>query len=202
MSGRRPRVLAAGLLVLVATLLGTGLLVREVRGVAGPHYFDTGQRLLEHGDARLGLTYVATALAIAPSDFRIQTYFLAVLDEDRFKDDLQLHESLRQLLPHYPPLMERLARLYEGQQKGAQAGALYQAWEEERPESAESHAMAGEHYRFAGQDRKAVQAFSRYLDVVEDSDYATRRIAESAAKVAVAVAVAAAVGVAMSDSSR
>jgi tetratricopeptide (TPR) repeat protein len=201
-SPRRTRLIAAGLVVLVAALLGTGLVVRDVRGGSGPRYFETGRRLLESGDPRLGLTYVATALAIAPSNFGIQTYFLAVLDQDRFKDDLQLHESLRLLLPQYPPLMERLAKLYEGTQQQAAAGQVYEEWQSLRPENAEPHAEAGEHYRFAGQDRKAIEAFSQYMDVVEESDYATRRIAESAAKVAAAVAVAAAVGVAMRDSGR
>lgn len=191
------RVLAAGLVVLLAALVGVGLAVRDVRAVSGPRYFDTGRRLIEGGDPRQGLTYVATALAIAPSDFRIQTYFLALLDQGRFKDDLQLHEALRVVLPEYPPLMERVARLYEGRRQPAEAARVYEEWRDLRPGNAEPQAMAGEHYRFAGEDRKAVEAFSRYVDLVEESDYATRRIAESAAKVAAAMAVAAAVGVAM-----
>jgi len=160
-------------------------------------YFDRGQALVAHGDARMGLQYVATAVALEPNNFVAQTYLLALLDQDRFKDDLDVLASVRPILPHYPPVIERTAKLLEGGQHPEEAEAFYEEWRTLRPDSAEAQARAGEHYRFAGKDKEALDAFSSYLNVVQESDYAVRRIAESAAKIATAQAAAVAIQTAM-----
>jgi hypothetical protein len=122
---------------------------------------------------------------------------VTLLDQDRFKDDLDVLASVRPILPKYPPVIERAAKLLEGKQHQGEAGALYEEWRTLRPDSAEAHARAGEHYRFAGKDKEALDAFSDYLGVVEESDYAVRRIAETAAKIATAQAAAVAIHVAL-----
>jgi tetratricopeptide (TPR) repeat protein len=194
---------ALGAIGLLAAALAAFLIVPAAMGApAGRGYFERGQALATRGDARLGAQYVAVALALAPDDFGIQTYFLSLVGQDRFGGDVALMESLRPILPAYPPLLERLARLYEGQQRQDEAETLYEDWRTLRPDSAEAQARAGEHYRFAGKDKEALDAFSDYLGVVQESDYAVHRIAESAAKLAAALAVAAAVGVAMRDNGR
>jgi tetratricopeptide (TPR) repeat protein len=188
-------------------LLGIGVLVVAI-GIAAPAaaatgtgsaYFATGRQLLEHGDARLGLEYVATAVALEPGNFVAQSYFVALLDQDRFKDDLGVLSSVRPILPQYPPVLERAAKLLEGKQREGEAEALYEEWRALRPDSAEAQARAGEHYRFAGKDKEALDAFTDYLAVVQDSDYAVRRIAETAAKVATAQAAAVAIHMAMNQ---
>jgi tetratricopeptide (TPR) repeat protein len=195
---------ALGLLAAAAAVLCLASAPAAGARATGRHgYFERGQDLMTKGDAGLGVRYVAVALAMSPGDFGIQTYFLALLDQDRFASDVALMEALHRILPAYPPVLERLARLYEGSGRHeAEAEALYEDWRTLRPDSAEAHAMAGEHYRFAGKDREALNAFSDYLGVVQESDYAVDRIAESAAKLAAAMAIAAAVGVAMRDNGR
>jgi tetratricopeptide (TPR) repeat protein len=194
-SRRGTKVMAVAAVLLT---LGLGGIAAARPGAAnGTAYFNAGHKLLEQGDTRLGLQYVATAVALNPNDFGAQTYLQSLLDQDRFRDDAVVLESIRPLLPTYPPLMERLAKVYEGQQRQGEAGKIYEAWQAERPESAEPQARAGEHYRFTGENAKAVQAFSQYLDVVQESDYALRRIAESAAKIATAQAALTAIHVAL-----
>jgi tetratricopeptide (TPR) repeat protein len=167
--------------------------VFTAQAATGSAYFTTGRNLVEHGDARLGIQYVATALALEPNNFVTQTYFVTLLDQDRFRDDLGVLAAVRPILPQYPPVIERTAKLLEGKQKQGEAEALYEKWRSLRPDSAEAQARAGEHYRFVGKDREALDAFSDYLAVVQESDYAVRRIAESAAKIATTQAAAMAV---------
>jgi tetratricopeptide (TPR) repeat protein len=185
---------------LVAGLIAAIGLVVTAEADTGSAYFNVGRKLVEHGDAHLGIQYVATALALEPSNFVTQTYFVTLLDQDRFRDDLGVLSSVRPILPHYPPVLERAAKLLdEKQQRGEEADALYEEWRTLRPDSAEAQARAGEHYRFAGKDKEALDAFSDYLGVVQESDYAVRRIAESAAKIAIAQTAAVAIHLAVNQ---
>jgi tetratricopeptide (TPR) repeat protein len=179
----------AGALVLVAWVLHAS------SAMAGPGaaYFEAGQKLVAEGDETLGLRYVATSILLEPDNFAAQIYFLSMVDRARFRGDVAVMEQLRLTLPTYVPLLERLALLYDGKQRQAEAGRLYEAWRALRPDSAEAPARAGEHYRFTGQHDRAVEAFSRHLNVVEESDYAVERIAESEVGAAIDGPVAAAV---------
>jgi tetratricopeptide (TPR) repeat protein len=186
------RTILRGVVGIGALVMAAGAVV-TAQAATGSAYFHVGRQLVEHGDARLGIQYVATALAIEPNNFVTQTYFVALLDQDRFRDDLAVLAAVRPILPQYPPVIERTAKLLEGRQQEGEAEALYEKWRALRPDSAEAQARAGEHYRFAGKDQEALDAFSDYLNVVQESDYAVRRIAESAARIATTQAAAMAI---------
>jgi tetratricopeptide (TPR) repeat protein len=183
-TGTLERILSVSATVVVLT----STLAPKAMAGPGTAYFDTGRELVAEGRTELGLRHVATAVALEPDNFVAQTYFVSMLDRDPFRDDPAKLKSLTAVLPRYVPLLDRLALLYEGKKRQAEAERLYAAWAELRPASAEVHARAGEHYRFTGQDDKAIAAFTRYLEVVEESGYGVRRITESTLRKAVRTA--------------
>jgi tetratricopeptide (TPR) repeat protein len=143
----------------------------------GAAYFEKGRALLAEGHAAEGFRLVAVAVAIEPGNIPYQTYLLAYVDQADYNADLGLLEDLHRLAPLSTPLMQRLAKLYDGKQRHAEAEALYLKWAELRPDQPEPYARLGEHYYFTGRYDKALAAFARHRALVGESDYAMRRMA-------------------------
>jgi|GEM_PF-1542010 tetratricopeptide (TPR) repeat protein len=168
---------AATVLLLVSS---TSLAYGAGSGTAatpGARYFDTGRSLLAEGRVQEGFRLLAVSVALAPADVARQTYFLAYLDRNAFNWDVKLHEDLVAVNPAYPPLLQRLGKLYEGKQRFGEAEALYRRWSELRPGQPEPFARLGELYYFTGRYREGLDAFSRHRELVGESDYALRRMA-------------------------
>lgn len=143
----------------------------------GARYFDTGRALMAQGDTLEGFQMMTVSVALAPGDVARQAYLLAYLDRNTFNWDVKLHEALVAIAPTYPPLLQRLGKLYEGKGRHAEAEALYLKWARLRPGQPEPWARLGEHYYFTGQYRKGLAAFARHRELVGESDYALRRMA-------------------------
>jgi tetratricopeptide (TPR) repeat protein len=143
----------------------------------GAHYFDQGRALLAEGKTTEGFKLLALSVNMAPDDMARQAYFLTYLDRNAYNWDVPLHEALVALAPTYPPLLQRLAKLYEGKQRYADAEALYLKWAALRPNQPEVYARLGEHYYFTGEYEKGLAAFARHRELVGESDYALRRMA-------------------------
>lgn len=143
----------------------------------GVRYFDAGRALLARGEAEAGLKALTTAVVLAPDNVAYQTYLLAVLDQGEHNWDVPLHEALHAVAPAYPPLIQRLAKLYDGKGRHGDAEALYLTWARLRPDQPEPFARLGEHYFFTGRYDAAIQAWTRHQALTGESDYALRRMA-------------------------
>jgi tetratricopeptide (TPR) repeat protein len=159
----------------VAALLLTAATARAAE--PGAKYFDAGRALLAQGQAEEGFRMLAMSVVMAPDDVARQAFFLTYLDRNAYNWNVPLLESLVAVAPSYPPLLQRLAKLYEGKQKNAEAEALYLKWAALRPDQAEPYARLGEHYYFTGEYEKGLAAFARHRELVGESDYALRRMA-------------------------
>jgi tetratricopeptide (TPR) repeat protein len=143
----------------------------------GARYFDAGRALVARGETEAGLKALTVAVVLAPDNVAYQTYLLAYLDGSGRNWDVGLHEALHAVAPAYPPLLQRLAKLYDGKDRHADAEALYLKWARLRPDQPEAYARLGEHYYFSGQYADALKAWDRHRDLVGGSDYAERRMA-------------------------
>jgi Flp pilus assembly protein TadD len=143
----------------------------------GVRYFDAGRAMLARGETEAGLKALTVAVVLAPDNVGYQTYLLAYLDRSEHSWDVPLHEALHAVAPAYPPLLQRLAKLYDGKGRQGDAEALYLAWARLRPDQPEPYARLGEHYFFARRYDDAIQAWSRHRALTGESDYALRHIA-------------------------
>jgi tetratricopeptide (TPR) repeat protein len=143
----------------------------------GIRYFDAGRALIARGATRTGLEALTVAVVLAPDNVAYQTYLLGVLDQGEHNWDVPLHEALHAVAPAYPPLLQRLAKLYEGKSRYGDAEALYLTWARLRPDQPEPYARLGEHYFFTGRYADAMQAWTRHRALMGESDYALRRMA-------------------------
>jgi len=143
----------------------------------GARYFDAGRALLARGETETGFKALVTAVVLAPDNVAYQTYLLASLDRSEHNWDVSLHEALHAVAPAYPPLLQRLGKLYDGKGRYADAEALYLKWAKLRPDQPEPHARLGEHYFFTGRYDDALKAWTRHRKLMGESDYALRRMA-------------------------
>jgi len=143
----------------------------------GARYFDAGRALMARGETGKGFQALTVAVVLAPENVAYQTYLLAYLDNSEHNWDVSLHEALHAVAPAYPPLLQRLAKLYEGKARYGDAEALYVKWAEMRPDQPEPYARLGEHYFFTGRYDDAIEAWSRHRALMGESDYALRRMA-------------------------
>lgn len=157
-------------------LLGAGP-VLGADAAPGARYFDTGRALLARGRTLEGFTMLATSVTLAPDNVARQAFLLTYLDRNAYNWDVSLHEALVAVAPAYPPLLQRLGKLYDGKQRHAEAEALYLKWAALRPDQPEPWARLGEHYTFTGEYEKGLAAFARHRALVGESDYAQRRTA-------------------------
>jgi tetratricopeptide (TPR) repeat protein len=143
----------------------------------GARYFEAGRALLARGETRTGFEALTVAVVLAPGNVAYQTYLLASLDRNEHNWDVPLHEALHAVAPAYPPLLQRLGKLYDGKARYADAEALYLQWAHMRPNQPEPHARLGEHYFFLGRYDDAIRAWDRHRTLMGESDYALRRMA-------------------------
>jgi len=170
------RLAQAAILFSLVTGSPVSLQAQAGPAVPGARYFDAGRTLLAQGQVIPGFQALTVAVLLAPDDMTRQAYLLAQLDRGDHNWDVALHEALYAVAPAYPPILQRLAKLYEGKGRSADAEALYLKWAAMRPDNPEPFARLGEHYLFTGRYQEAVDAFERHRALVGDSDYAVRRL--------------------------
>jgi len=124
-------------------------------------YFEVGRTLVENGQPRQGLVYVAVAVALSPTNVAAQTYLLALLDRDCCRTDLGLHETLHTVLPTYRPVTERLALLHERRGGIERAGALHLQAAGLGPQDPGARERLATYYAFVGRSDLAQVAASR-----------------------------------------
>jgi len=134
-------------------------------------------RLTQAGDVAAGARILAARVATRPDDVAAQAYLTMALDRMAAQGDIEGLEGVRQVLPDWPPVLERLGRLYDNQGRHAEAEAVYRSWVTLRPANPEPYARMAEHEVVAGNYPKAVTLFQRHRALVGESDYADRRIA-------------------------
>ncbi len=139
-------------------------------------YFELAQLLFKGGDPAKGFSALAKGIKITPDGHHMQSYFLYQLDKTEYKTRLELVQSLHKILPEYPPLLERLGRLYQGQGKDKEAEALFRKWVSKRPDSAEAHSRLGEFLRVTGKLEPAAAEFETVRTLMGESSYALRRL--------------------------
>ncbi len=139
-------------------------------------FFEIGRLQFELGDPGAGFVSLAKAVKLAPQGHHVHTYFLHQLDKTAYKSRLALLETLAKIVPDYPPLMERLGRLYQGKGKDDKAEALFKRWVSLRPDNAEPHARLAEFYRATGKSKRAIPHFQKVREIMGESSYALRRL--------------------------
>jgi TPR repeat protein len=143
-------------------------------------HLDVGRALVEGGDALDGLRHVAVAVALAPDDMGAQTYLLAVLDLDRFRQDVGLHEAVAAVLPSFRPVLDRLARLYELDARYAEAAAVHLREVGLKPDDAETQARLAVYFYFMGERDLARGALARYRALGGDPEAILKRLPDPA----------------------
>lgn len=134
--------------------------------------------MLGHGDAAQAARLLAARVAVRPDDLSAQTWLTVTLDRLVADGDLDAVEGVRQVLPAWPPVLERLGGLYEDRGRNDEAAALYHAWITLRPANPEPYARLAEHELAHGGYKKAIALFERHRVLIGgESDYAERRIA-------------------------
>jgi len=140
-------------------------------------WFELGDLRFRAGRDHAGFLALANAVRLAPAGHHSQSYLLHQLDKSAYKFDLSLHEDLEKILPDYPPLLERLGRLYQGKSgQDAAAEARFAKWVKLRPDSPAAHARLAEFYRAGGKAAEAVTHLKHVRELSGDSAYAQRRL--------------------------
>jgi Sel1 repeat len=152
----------------------------EARAVGAGRHLDAGRAMIEAGEVREGLRHVAAAVALEPPNFGAQTYLLGVLDLDRCRGDVALHEAVAAVLPAFGPVLDRLARLYEVEDRYADAAVLRLREEGLRPDEAESQGRLAVYFDFVGEPELARTALRRYRELGGDSDAILERLHDPA----------------------
>lgn len=135
-------------------------------------------RLIQAGDTGEGARLLAARIKVDPADLAAQTYLTIALDRLAQQTDAEGLEAVRQVLPDWPPVLERLALVYDGKGRAAEAEAVYRDWIGLRPGNPEPYARLAEHEALAGRHAKAIALFERHRVLNGgESDYAERRIA-------------------------
>jgi len=148
----------------------------EVRAGGAGRHLDVGRAMIEVGDVRAGLRHVAVAAALDPANIGTQTYLLGVLDGDRFRQDVGLHEAVLAVVPSYRPVLDRLARLYELDLRFADAAALRLREAGLRPDEAQAQLRLANYYSFVGAAALARAALERYRELGGDPDAIPQRL--------------------------
>jgi tetratricopeptide (TPR) repeat protein len=153
------------------------VLERRVQAEPRPDlYFELGRLKLAQGREDAGLEDLARAVGLAPAGHHVQAYFLHQLDKTRNAGRVDLHARLAKILPDYPPLLERLGRLYQGKGRDGEAEALYRRWVKLRPANAEPYARLAEFQRAAGRPKEAIGNLEKVRTLSGESTYALRRL--------------------------
>ena len=139
-------------------------------------YFEMGRLQFALGDDANAFRSLAKAVSIAPAGHHSQVYLLHQLDKTRYNTRIELFEALRKILPDYPPLLERLGRLYQGKGEDKKAAALFAKWTGIRPGSEPAHARRAEFARATGQPKLALAEWEKARAISGESDYALRRM--------------------------
>jgi len=158
-------------------LLPIGL-VAAARGEAPEGHLAAAARLVQSGNTAAGARLLAARVKVDPADLAAQTYLTIALDRLAQATDADGLEGVRQVLPDWPPVLERLALVYEGKGRGADVERIYKDWITLRPGNPEPYARLAEYEAGAGRYAKAIALFERHRALLGgESDYAERRIA-------------------------
>jgi len=126
--------------------------------------------LIQHGDAAAGARLLAARVATAPGDLGAQTYLTVALDRLAQSEDLEALEGVREVLPDWPPVLERLARVYDAKGRADDARGVYRTWVRLRPGNPEPYARLAEHEVAQGRYDRAIALFERHRVLVGDSE--------------------------------
>jgi tetratricopeptide (TPR) repeat protein len=151
----------------------------EARAKATPRpdlYFELARLRLAQGDDVTALHDLARAARLAPQGDYVQTYFLTVLDHERYRGRIELLESLAKELPDYPPLLERLGLLYQGKGRDAEAEKALKTWVRVRPDDPGAHAGLAEFYRAVDRPKDAIPRLEKVRGLSGENTYALRRL--------------------------
>jgi hypothetical protein len=172
MSSPRPTFILLAAALLLVPLAGTA--------AAGPAHGHVAAAadLTRAGQTDDAARLLAARVALAPDDLAAQLHLMPLLDRMVLNADAEGLEGVRQVLPGWPPVLQRLGALYDGRRMHAEAEAAYLAWEKARPGNPEPAARLGEHYALTGNTGRAIAWLSRHRALVGESDYADRRIAD------------------------
>lgn len=151
--------------------------VTAARADAPEGHLAAAARLIQAGDTAQGARLLAARVKLDPADLAAQAYLTIALDRLAQATDAAGLEGVRQVLPAWPPVLERLALVYDGKGRAAEAEAVYKSWIALRPGNPEPYARLAEHEAGAGHYAKAIALFERHRVLVGESDYAARRIA-------------------------
>lgn len=151
---------------------------------AEPSAGQSAHKVRGHVAAALGLKddgaaarLLAARVAVAPADFGAQVHLRAVLDRMALDGNLAGVEGVRQVLPGWPPVLERLGAMYDDRRRYADAEGALKTWLRARPGNPEPAARLAEHYARTGRAERAVALLQRHKALVGgESDYADRRI--------------------------
>jgi len=153
-------------------------LVAAARAESPEGHLAAAGHLIQSGDTAEGARLLAARVKVNPADLAAQTYLTIALDRLAQQTDAAGLEGVRQVLPEWPPVLERLALVYDGKGRAAEAEAVYKSWITLRPGNPEPYARLAEHEAGAGHYAKAIALFERHRVLLGgESDYAARRIA-------------------------
>jgi hypothetical protein len=164
--------LEVGKVAMVVVLLLVALQGAVARAGGAQRYFETGRAMVERGDRADGLRAVAVAIALDAGKVRARSrgarsYLVGVLDSACCRDDIGLHETVATVLPRFPPVIERLAALYERDTRYEEAGALRLRTTGLRPDEPAALKRLAVYFEFMGDLRHARAARDRYRRMVE-----------------------------------
>jgi tetratricopeptide (TPR) repeat protein len=164
-------------LLLTAVFALTALTAIPAAG-AQPDHLGAAQTLLRSGDAGGAARLLAARVATRPDDLSAQTWLTVTLDRLVADGEVAAVEGVNQVLPAWPPVLERLGRLYADRGRDEDAEDLYRTWIVLRPGNPEPYARLAEHELARRHYDKAIALFERHRVLVGgESDYAERRIA-------------------------
>ncbi len=146
----------------VAVVLFLAAQGAAANGNAPRRYFEVGRLLVERGEMTDGLRAVAAAIALDPGKIEARTYLLGVLDGERCRRDVRLHEAVLVVLPRYGDLLDRMATLYESRARYAAAAAVRMREVPLTPDDPEFHARLFLYFELVGDHESALRSLKRY----------------------------------------
>lgn len=182
------RAARAAALLTVSILLPVAIAGAQSFGAASGHV-SAALGLAAKDEVPVAARLLAARVAVRPDDLTAQVHLSMLLDRMAAGADVAGLEGVRNVLPAWPPVLERLGAAYDDKGRHAEAEAVYRRWLKARPGNPEPAARLAEHYARTGRTDRAVAWFERHRALMGgESDYAERRIARVRADAAAAPA--------------